>query len=87
MKDLEIKCRKCGRRIAIISRGLYRNVLVDPEELMIVATEQGEEFIRIDGSKVRGRELEDIYWQTGEKPKNQPEPAYRQHRKTCGAGK
>lgn len=51
-------CRKCGRLIGIIDRGLYRKVVVDASGFEIVPDDAGEEFIRIDGSKVRARVLE-----------------------------
>ena len=70
-------CKKCGRKIAIIEWGVYRKVIVDPEAVMVIADEYGEEFVRIDGSKVRGKPVtyEDAVL---------AEPAYRLHRKTCG---
>ena len=70
------RCRKCGKPVAVITWGVYRKVLVDAEAVDVVPDEYGEEFVRIDGSKVRGREAEIGTIGT--------EPAYRQHRKTCG---
>ena len=70
-------CRKCGREIAVIEWGVYRKVLVDPEAVWVVPDEEGEDFVRIDGSKIRGREAfaaDNV----------KPEPAYRMHRRTCG---
>ena len=80
MKGTETTCRKCGRRIAVITRGVYRKVVVDPEYFMVVPDpESEEEFVRIDGSKIKGREQRNYL---GDEP---AEPAYRMHRKTCGA--
>jgi hypothetical protein len=69
-------CRICGKPIGVIEWGVYRKVLVDAEALDVVPDPQGEEFVRIDGSKIRGRVAEPGTLQT--------EPAYRPHRKTCG---
>ena len=71
-------CRKCGRPIAIISWGIYRKSIVDAVAIMVKADACGEEFVRIDGSKFRGKEAKPGTLQT--------EPAYRPHRKTCEAG-
>ena len=70
-------CRKCGREIAVITWGVYRKAVVDAEALMIRAEEGGEEFVRIDGSKVQGVPV-------GFEDGGVAEPAYRLHRKTCG---
>lgn len=70
-------CRFCGKKIGIITWGVYRKVVVDAAAVMVHAQEEGEEFIRIDGSKVRGREITIDENVTAE-------PAYRPHRKTCG---
>ena len=74
-KDTFRLCRKCGKPIAVISEKVYRNFLVDADPVWVVAEEQGEKFIRHDGTKVRGREadlkkIEDLL----------AEPAYRPHR-------
>ena len=70
-------CRKCGRKIGIIEWNVYRKATVDPEAVMVVADPLGEEFIRIDGSKVIAREAE------YDREEPAAEPAYRLHRKTC----
>lgn len=70
------RCRICGQKVGIIAWGVYRKALVNATAVMVVADPEGEEFIRIDGSKVRAREA-DI-------GTIQAEPAYRLHRKTCG---
>ena len=79
-KDSFKRCKFCGKQIGIITWGVYRKVVVDAEAVEIVPDAEGEEFVRIDGSKVRGRErdmksLDDM---------GRAEWAYRPHRKTCG---
>ena len=74
-RDSFKRCRVCGRPVGIIARGVYRKVLVDAEAVDIVPDPHGEEFLRIDGSKIQGRVAEHGTLQT--------EPAYRPHRKTC----
>ena len=66
MKDGTKICRFCGKPIAIITWGVYRKAIVDAA---------GEDFVRIDGSKIRGRVAEPGTIQT--------EYAYRPHGKTC----
>lgn len=77
MKDSFRICRKCGKPVCVIEWGVYRKILVDAEAVDVVPDPHGEEFVRIDGSKIRGREvpMESAY---------DYEAAYRQHRKTCG---
>ena len=75
-RDSFKRCRVCGKPVGIITFGVYRKVLVDAEAVDVVPDPYGEEFVRIDGSKIRGREAEVIGLMT--------EPAYRPHRKTCG---
>ena len=76
MKDQIRKCRKCGKPVSVITWGVYRKVLVDAEAVNVVPDPYGEEFVRIDGSKIQGWEADPGTLQT--------EPAYRPHRKTCG---
>ena len=71
-------CKKCGRRVNIITWGVYRKVLVDAVAVEVIADPEGEDFVRIDGSKVQAREAEPGMIQAG------TEWAYRPHRKTCG---
>lgn len=80
MKNGINTCRKCGKPIGIITEGIYRKVVVDLEPLMITPDENGEDYVRLDGSKVRGRV---VAYESGETA----EPAYRMHRKTCGGEK
>ena len=77
MKDTTITCKFCGRKIGIITWGVYRKIVVDAEAVMVAADPEGEEFVRIDGSKLLGKEV-DPYEHTGA-----AEPAYRVHRKNC----
>ena len=70
------RCRCCRKKIGIIAWGVYRKVLVDAEAVYVVPDPEGETFVRIDGSKIRGREAEIGTVQA--------EPAYRPHRKSCG---
>lgn len=77
MKDSMKICRFCGKPIAIITWGVYRKVVVDAEAVMVEANPEGEEFVRIDGSKVKGFEVDFI------SDSGSAEPAYRMHGKTC----
>ena len=76
MRDGIQKCRFCGKPIAVITYGIYRKSVVDAEAVDVVPDENGEDFIRIDGSKIRGREAD-----IGALGK---EPAYRIHGHSCG---
>ena len=76
MRDGIQKCRFCGKPIAVITYGIYRKSVVDAEAVDVVPDENGEEFVRIDGSKIRGREAEIGTMGT--------EPAYRIHGHSCG---
>ena len=76
MKDSFRICRKCGKPVGVIEWGIYRKVLVDAEAVDVVPDPHGEEFVRVDGSKIRGRAAQPGTLQT--------EPAYKPHRKTCG---
>lgn len=76
MRDSIRPSRKCGRPVCVITWGVYRKVLVDAEEVDVIPDQHGTEYVRIDGSKIRGLEAEPGTLQT--------EPAYRPHWKTCG---
>ena len=78
MKEEIRICRKCGRPVSVITYGVYRKVLVDAEAVTVMADICGEQFIRIDGSKVRAREV------PISEESRMVEYAYRPHRKTCG---
>ena len=73
MKDTFRLCRKCGRPVGVIERGLYRKILVDAEAVLIAPDTLGREYVRIDGSKVLG--LEVAYDSV-----MNAEPAYRPHK-------
>ncbi len=77
MKDSVKTCRFCGKQIAIITWGVYRKAIVDAEAVMVEANPEGECFVRIDGSKVKGFEVDFI-------SDGKAEPAYRMHGKSCG---
>ena len=77
MKDTVMKCKFCGKPIMVITYGVYRKAVVDAEAVMVEANPEGEDFVRIDGSKVKGFEVDFISDKTAE-------PAYRMHGKTCG---
>ena len=72
----EVICRFCGKRIAVIERGLYRKVVVDAEIAYVTADSNGEEFIRPDGSKLKALQIEFDSAVPGEW-------AYRQHQWSC----
>lgn len=69
-------CRHCGARIMIIEWAPYRKVLVDAEAVNVRTDAGGEEYVRIDGSKVRG------FAATIDTPNT--EPAYCPHSRSCG---
>lgn len=76
MKGSINKCRWCGKKIGIITWGVYRKIVVDADAVTVKADPEGEEFVRIDGSKVLAREAG--FDEEG------TEPAYRPHRWSCG---
>ena len=76
MRDGIQKCRFCGKPIAVITYGIHRKSVVDAEAVDVVPDENGEDFVRIDGSKIRGREADIGTLGT--------EPAYRIHGRSCG---
>jgi hypothetical protein len=67
-------CRKCGQMIDIIEYGVYRKVVVDAVPYYVKADPDGEQFVRIDGSKVKAKE---VPFET-----DGTEPAYKPHK--CG---
>ena len=70
-------CKFCGKKVGIITYGIYRKIVVDDEAVEVVPDENGEVFVRIDGSKVRGSEVAPGTIQAGS------EWVYRPHRKNC----
>lgn len=79
MKDKETTCRKCGKQIAVVTLGVYRKAVVDADPVWVLTDPEGEDYVRIDGSKVKAR--------PAKMEEEQAEPAYRMHRKTCGASR
>lgn len=55
MKDTFRLCRKCGKPIGVISTGLYKSILVDADPKEVFPDPLGDIFVRIDGSKMRGK--------------------------------
>ena len=51
-------CRNCGAPVAVIERAVYRKILVDAEAVAVRVSSKGQEFIRVDGSKVKGIPME-----------------------------
>ena len=77
-KDDGIKtCKICGKPIGIITWGIYRKTIVDLIPIMVKADLDGEDYVRIDGSKVKAVEVAFDSVEPG------AEPAYRMHRKSC----
>ena len=72
-------CKKCGKPIDIITRRIYRTIIVDASPVLVVPDPLGEEFIRLSGEKMRG--TEDIKWDDDRK---QCEGVFRPHYRTCG---
>lgn len=54
MKDTFRLCRKCGRPIDIIRERIYRKIIVDAYPVLVIPDPHGNEYIRLDGSKMRG---------------------------------
>ena len=71
------RCRICGKPILIITQSPYRKYLVDEKVVFIEADPDGEEFVRFEGGKVKGKEIPGNSDQMGE-------PVYRPHK--CGKG-
>ena len=71
-------CRKCGQMIDIIEYGVYRKIVVDAEAVTVVASPDGDEYIRVDGTKMKAKEIPYDAEAEG------AEPAYRPHRWSCG---
>ena len=52
-----MRCRKCQQPVAVITYGIFRRVLVDQEAVEVIADPDGEQYVRIDGSKIQGKEV------------------------------
>ena len=55
MKDTFRLCRKCGRPIDIIKERAYRKVIVDAFPVVVIPDRLGDEYIRLDGTRMRGK--------------------------------
>ena len=80
MKDTFKTCRECGAQVAVIERALYRKILVDAEAVPVRISSKGQEFIRVDGSKVKGIPMEIFEPLNYELNPDEIEYAYRPHR-------
>lgn len=79
MKSTPIKiCKHCGKEILILSERMYRSIVVDAEAVAVVADPLGDEYIRLNGTKVKARALKIDEFD------NRSEYAYRPHKWTCG---
>ncbi len=65
-------CRKCGLMIDIITTGIYRKTVVDAVPYYVAPDPEGEQFLRIDGTKIQAKEMPF--------EKEGTEPAYKPHR-------
>ena len=61
MKDTFTRCRKCGRPIGVIQARAYRKIIVDAETQFVHEDPDGDIYIRIDGSKMRGKSANDYH--------------------------
>ena len=75
MSDTFRLCRKCGKPIGIIQARAYRTIIVDAETQCVHQDPDGEIYIRLDGSKMRGKPADD--WNDDRK---KCEAVWRQHR-------
>lgn len=73
------KCKHCGQPVMVIEWGIYRKVLVDAESVNVRPDPDGQEYVRINGSKVRGFAVQIDVPNT--------EPAYCPHSRSCGLEK
>ena len=72
MKSSMKICRHCGMMIDIIETGLYRKILVDAVPYYVKPDPEGEQFLRVDGTKIKAKEMP--FESDG------TEPAYKPHR-------
>jgi len=80
MREQTTKCRRCGLPVGILTAGLYRSIVVDLDPVEIVRDETGGEYVLIDGTRTRGREVN-----TFELQHPKAEYAYRRH--VCRGGR
>ena len=70
-RDMKV-CRHCGQMVDVIECGIYRKILVDAVPYYVMADPDGEQFVRIDGSKLMAKE---VPFET-----SGTEPAYKPHK-------
>ena len=78
-RDSFKRCESCGRMIGIIKERAYRKIVVDAEAVLVMPDKLGDLFIRVDGTKIRGREA-DFEEKAAFGTQGGPEYAYRPHR-------
>ena len=78
MNDTFRLCRKCGKPIGVINERAYRKIIVDAEAVAVVPDQLGDIYIRVDGSKMRGRKA-DFEEKAAQGIPGSPEYAYRPH--------
>ena len=78
-RDSFKKCKCCGQLIGIIKERAYRKIIVDAEAVLVMPDKLGDSFIRVDGTKIRGREA-DFEEKAAFGIPGGPEYAYRPHR-------
>lgn len=54
-RDSFKRCKHCGQMIGIIRERAYRKIIVDADPVTVFPDNLGDVFIRIDGSKMRGK--------------------------------
>lgn len=72
MEEAMKVCRKCGLMIDIITQGIYRKTVVDAVPYYVKPDPEGEQFLRVDGTKIQAKEMPF--------EANGTEPAYKPHR-------
>ncbi len=77
-KDGVKLCKFCGKPIGIIESRIYRKIVVDASPVEVFPDENGEEFIRLDGSKVKA-----ILADRWDDDRKEAEYVFRPHRWTC----
>lgn len=53
-RDSFKRCKHCGRMIGIIRVNAYKKIIVDADPVTVHQDRLGDEYIRIDGSRMRG---------------------------------
>ena len=81
-KGAFMKCKQCGAQVAVIERAIYRKILVDAEAVPVRVSSKGNEFVRVDGTKVNGIPMEVFEPLKYELDTKEFEYVYRPHK--CG---